>query len=168
MDVIESLKRKTEEEAEPTEEWSEGEADEMEENPDPTSGNNETAGSESSKNADVKEDLQNPPAKCKQKRASKRRKVDAGESASYNDNKGEESKISAEKPDGSNGDSEVGKTTRSMVPKGSNEDLPSDKDVSMKQIVGVQTRSMKTQAVADEGESPSSTLHLQSSDEDFE
>ncbi|KAJ0105306.1 hypothetical protein Patl1_19708 [Pistacia atlantica] len=56
------------------------------------------------------------------------------------------------------------KEVQSRVP----ENLPNKGGISEKKSSGVQTRSMKAQAPTDEGDSPSSTLHLQSSDDDFE
>lgn len=138
------------------------------ENPDPMSGNTETSATENSENADVKEDLQNPPAKPKLKRAGKRMKLDAGESSSFNGSNGEDNKISVEKPASSDGDSKV-KMVKSGVPKSGSKGLPNDGDGSMKQNVGLQTTSRKIPAAtADEEDSPASTLQLQSSDEDFE
>lgn len=163
MDVIESLKRKTEENEDPPEELSDEEINGME-NPDPTSGITGTAATENSENADVKEDLQNSPAKPKLKRASKRMKLDSGGSSSFDGSNEEENRISVEKPGCSNGDSKV-KKVESGVPKG----LTNDGDGSVKQNVGLQSRSRKIPAAtADEGDSPASTLQLQSSDEDFE
>ncbi|KAH9763629.1 E3 ubiquitin-protein ligase ORTHRUS 2 [Citrus sinensis] len=163
MDVIESLKHKTEENEDPPEELSDEEINGME-NPNPTSGITGTAATENFENADVKEDLQNSPAKPKPKRASKRMKLDSGGSSSFDGSNEEENRISVEKPGCSNGDSKV-KKVESGVPKG----LTNDGDGSVKQNVGLQSRSRKIPAAtADEGDSPASTLQLQSSDEDFE
>lgn len=163
MDVIESLKHKTEENEDPPEELSDEEINGME-NPDPASGITGTSATENSENADVKEDLQNSPAKPKPKRASKRLKLDSGGSSSFDGSNEEENRISVEKPGCSNGDSKV-KKVESGVPKG----LTNDGDGSVKQNVGLQSRSRKIPAAtADEGDSPASTLQLQSSDEDFE
>ncbi|KAL5748819.1 hypothetical protein ACOSQ2_026116 [Xanthoceras sorbifolium] len=145
--AIESVKQN----AEPAEDLNEEEINEIEENPDPTSGENESAGG-SSEEGGVKDDLPNPPDECEPKRACKRKKVD-----------GEENKVS-EKPGVSEGDSEV-KEVQLGNPEGVMEDLQVP---AAKQVVGAQTRSMKNQVAVEEGDSPLSTLQIQSSDEDFE
>ncbi|KAJ0047793.1 hypothetical protein Pint_16981 [Pistacia integerrima] len=267
MDVIESLKRKTDENEDPAAELSEEETDAMEGNLDPTSATNDTAAKMSEK-SDMEEDLQNTPAKrtSKQmkidkdgekneiytekpddtaeemsenndlkedlqstpaKRTSKRMKVDkdgeknkistekpdvpdadtvtkevqsgvpdnghkhlsndAGSSVKESsgaqtpangkpkriskrmkvDKDGEKNKTSTEKPDGPDGDTES-KEVQSRVPESGNKNLPNKGGISEKKSSGIQTRSMKAQAPTDEEDSPSSTLHLQSSDDDFE
>ena len=77
MDVIESLKQKSENE-DPTEELSEEQMDGLEENEDLGSGDGETG--KKTENADPKDESQNPPD-CELKRTSKRRKVDTAQVA---------------------------------------------------------------------------------------
>ncbi|XWS60898.1 hypothetical protein CRYUN_Cryun07bG0077500 [Craigia yunnanensis] len=78
MDVIESLKQKSENE-DPTEELSEEQMDGLEENEDLGSGDGETG--KKTENADPKDESQNPPPDCEPKRTSKRRKVNTAQVA---------------------------------------------------------------------------------------
>ncbi|KAK9039782.1 hypothetical protein V6N11_014972 [Hibiscus sabdariffa] len=80
MDVIESLKQKSEEENQnPAEESSEEQIDGLDENPNLVSGEGET--DKKTKNTDPEDDPQNPPPDCKPERSSKRAKVDNAEAA---------------------------------------------------------------------------------------
>ncbi|XWS48265.1 hypothetical protein CRYUN_Cryun13aG0060100 [Craigia yunnanensis] len=79
MDVIESLKQKSEENQDPTEESSEEQMAGLEENADLGSGDSETG--KKTENADTRVESQNPPPDCEPKRISKRRKVDTAQLA---------------------------------------------------------------------------------------
>lgn len=127
MDVIESLKRKTEESGDPAAELSEEDTDEMEEKPDPTSATNDTAAEMSEKN-DMKEDLQSPPANAKPKQGGKRMKVDKD---------GEKKRILTENPDVPDADTEI-EQIQSGVPE-NGKDLSNDNDSLVKQSSGVRS-----------------------------
>ncbi|TYG92113.1 hypothetical protein ES288_A11G004300v1 [Gossypium darwinii] len=77
MDVIESLKQKSEENQEPAEELSEEQINGSVENADLDSGDGETG--KKNENADPEGDSQNPPLDCETERSSKRRKVDTAQ-----------------------------------------------------------------------------------------
>ncbi|KAL1070168.1 hypothetical protein V6Z11_D11G004200 [Gossypium hirsutum] len=77
MDVIESLKEKSEENQEPAEELSEEQINGSDENADLDSGDGETG--KKNENVDPEGDSQNPPLDCETERSSKRRKVDTAQ-----------------------------------------------------------------------------------------
>ncbi|GLT60364.1 hypothetical protein SLA2020_331330 [Shorea laevis] len=216
MNVIESLKRESEEKQE-TAEGSCEETDDAKENPDLSVGDEEI-GNENSETAGSKETV-NPPADCKPKRAGKRRKVNAGENpnlsvgdagignenskiAGPNDNppadckpkragkrkvdaKGcvlsnddrKEIKIAENKPADLDRNVKVNKQQPGVL---ECNDAPAKKrtyrtknansgDPTLKVDVCIKTSSRKGQEAANKANvSPSSTLQVQSSDEDFQ
>ncbi|GAV82875.1 YDG_SRA domain-containing protein/zf-C3HC4_2 domain-containing protein [Cephalotus follicularis] len=165
MNVIESLKCKTEENEEFVE--SSEDRDGLEESPNLTIEHTEVT----SENCII----QHPPTKGKSKMTSKRKKIDSA-GCSFDNNAKEENKISSEKLDGLNGDSSVSKL-QSGISEGSNNNMQVPAvECSLKREnadnegdVGVMNGGKKVQATAEKvNGSPSSTLIVQSSDEDFE
>lgn len=159
MDVIESLKSKTEEEnGKPIEESGE-ETDGSEQSVDPSPTSSET-NAENPEITGAEDGVQSPPTKSKPKRSLKQKEVDVGE-CSLENKDGLENKIPSKKADaeGCLLKQGVGQKTRSRKA----EDAL-DENIG----VGVKTRGRKSQKVVDEGnDSPSSPLVVQS-DDDFE
>jgi E3 ubiquitin-protein ligase UHRF1 len=160
MDVIESLKSKTEEENGKSIEESSEEADGFEPSVDPSPTSSETK-TENPEITGAEDGVQSPPTKSKPKRSLKQKEVDVGECSLENED-GLENKIPSKKADaeGCSLRQSVGRKTRSRKA----EEDAVDENID----VGVRTRGRKSQKVVDEGnDSPSSPLVVQS-DDDFE
>ncbi|KAE8123775.1 hypothetical protein FH972_018705 [Carpinus fangiana] len=156
MDVIESLKSKTEEEnGKPIEESGE-ETDGSEQSVDPSPPSSET-NAENPEITGAEDDVQSPPTKSKPKRSMKQKEVDVGECSLENKDQTCLKKADAEGCSLKQG--VVGRKNRRRKA----EDA-ADENIG----VGVKTRGRKSQKVVGEGnDSPSSPLVVQS-DDDFE
>lgn len=160
MDVIESLKSKTEEEnGKPIEESGE-ETDGSEQSVDPSPPSSET-NAENPEITGAENDVQSPPTKSKPKRSLKQKEIDVGECSLANKDR-LENKTCLKKADAEGGSLKqgvVGRKSRRRKAKDA-----ADENIG----VGVKTRGRKSQKVVGEGnDSPSSPLVVQS-DDDFE
>ncbi|GLT63525.1 hypothetical protein SLA2020_360840 [Shorea laevis] len=166
VDVIESLKRECEENQEAAEGSCEEESDDVEGNPDLAVSDSEIAG--------PSDDKVNPPADCKPERTRKRMKVVA-QDGRLSDDDGKEIKISENKPTGLDENGEVNNLQPGVVEcnaaparKRTSKRKHADNGDDLKEFVGVKRSRKGEEAVNNANESPSSTLQVQSSDEDLE
>ncbi|GKV23640.1 hypothetical protein SLEP1_g33345 [Rubroshorea leprosula] len=173
VDVIESLKRECEENQELAEGSCEEETDDVEGNPDLAVSDSEI-GNENSETAGPSDDMVNPPADCEPKRTRKRMKVVA-EDGRLSDDDGKEIKISENKPTGLDENGEVNNLRPGVVEcnaapagKRTSKRKHADNGDDLKEFVGVKRSREGQEAVNNANESPSSTLQVQSSDEDLE